>query len=56
MATRHSGPASWALRRHARSGLNALALDDGDDAVNAEDGDFFDGAAGPVDFELIDLG
>jgi hypothetical protein len=35
---------------------NALAFHDRDDAVDARYGNFFSGAAWPVDFEFIDFG
>ncbi len=37
-------------------GFDSLALDHREDAVDCRDRDFLDGAAGPVNFELVNFG
>jgi tetratricopeptide (TPR) repeat protein len=52
------GPGSSKMPRQLRprSGLNALALDDGEDAVNGTNGHLLDDSIRPTDFQLVDLG
>ena len=44
------------VSRRIWTGLFAVTLGQGDDAVDAGDGDVLDFAIGPVDFDVVDFG